>query len=108
MIKKHLRDHNKSYRAKKKNLKSWCKKKESPSMKKLRPPTHLRLLAQGRESGHSVGRVELDVGGTLFVTSKETLLCNKESSPFFQAMFSGAWKGGGIFIDRYDIQILFF
>eukprot|EP01112_Ceratiomyxa_fruticulosa_P024259 TRINITY_DN979_c0_g1_i1.p1 TRINITY_DN979_c0_g1~~TRINITY_DN979_c0_g1_i1.p1 ORF type:complete len:328 (-),score=65.15 TRINITY_DN979_c0_g1_i1:230-1213(-) len=51
----------------------------------------------------STGRIKLDVGGTLFTTSMETLTSFKGS--FFDAMFSGRFplkkeEDGAIFIDR--------
>ena len=50
----------------------------------------------------AAGRVELEVGGQRFVTTKETLMCEGENSTFFQAMFSGGWSEneGPIIIDR--------
>jgi hypothetical protein len=55
------------------------------------------------------GKVELDIGGKIFVTAVSTLCWG---SGYFQSMFGSEWKesqssGREIFIDRGTHQILF-
>mmetsp|Transcript_13541 Transcript_13541/g.29406 ORF Transcript_13541/g.29406 Transcript_13541/m.29406 type:complete len:376 (+) Transcript_13541:9-1136(+) len=68
---------------------------EGPDIKKQK-------TASGGSATSSSGRVVLNVGGTLFTTSKTTLA---GSSAYFDSLFSDEWAGGGdgddgIFIDQ--------
>ena len=58
-------------------------------------------MAQQRETTPQDGRVTLNVGGTLYTTTRSTLL--SEAGSFFTSLLSNDWEGDAqqqIFIDR--------
>ena len=74
---------------------------EEASLAELRRKLEAEISEARKHDERKAGRVELDVGGVRFSTSVETLTIS--DSPYFKALFSGAWQRDDaqpIFIDR--------
>lgn len=76
-------------------------KAEEQKLRETRTAFEAEMAEARKHDERLSGRVELDVGGVRFSTSVETLVVG--NSPYFLALFSGAWKrdeAKPIFIDR--------